>query len=147
MSAIICYLVQSFFLSICTSLLSFIVSTWSFLDKTSALVFVFLSYIKSTYPENIFWWWYSLSTSNLKSLPSMAVIFLATCPHSGNITIWRFYLLWWRYSYPTWSSMTELYSYQCSITETSTQGNRGYTTEILNISYSIFLYIRLVVTL
>ena len=43
--------------------------------------------------------------------------------------------------------MAELYSCQCLTNEISTQGNRGYTTEILSISYSSFLYIRLVVTL
>jgi len=39
------------------------------------------------------------------------------------------------------------YSYQCLNTETSTQGNRSFTTETLGISYTIHLYIRLVVTL
>ena len=45
-------------------------------------------------------------------------------------------------SLPWWS-----YSCQCLNTETSTQGNRGFTTEILSISYTITLYKRLVVTL
>jgi len=44
-------------------------------------------------------------------------------------------LLWW--SYPC----------QCLNTETSTWGNRGFTTEIPSISYTICLYIRLVVIL
>ena len=39
------------------------------------------------------------------------------------------------------------YSYQCLTTETSTQSNKGYTTETLSISYIIYLYIRLVVIL
>jgi len=39
------------------------------------------------------------------------------------------------------------YSYQCLNTETSTWGNRGYTTEILSISYNRDSYIRLVVIL
>ena len=39
------------------------------------------------------------------------------------------------------------YSCQCLNTETSTQGNRGFTTETPSISYIISLYIRLVVTL
>jgi len=43
--------------------------------------------------------------------------------------------------------MVESYSYQCLNTETSTWGNKGYTTEILSISYSMYLYIRLVVML
>jgi len=44
-------------------------------------------------------------------------------------------LLWWSHSC------------QCLNTETSTQGNRDYTTETSSIFYSINLYIRLVVTL
>ena len=43
--------------------------------------------------------------------------------------------------------MVEPYSYQYLNTETSTQGNKYYTTETPSISYSIYLYIRLVVTL
>ena len=45
--------------------------------------------------------------------------------------------------------MVESYSCQYLNTKTSTQGNRGYTTETLSISYSIYiyLYIKLVVTL
>ena len=43
--------------------------------------------------------------------------------------------------------MAESYSCQYLTTKTSTQDNRGYTTETLSISYIIFLYIRLVVTL
>jgi len=39
------------------------------------------------------------------------------------------------------------HSCQCLNTETSTCGNRGYTTETLSISYSRNLYIRLVITL
>jgi len=44
-------------------------------------------------------------------------------------------LLWW--------------SYLCQYlnTEISTQGNRGFTTETLSISYTIHLYIKLVVIL
>jgi len=39
------------------------------------------------------------------------------------------------------------YSCQCLNTETSPQDNRGFTTETPNISYTISLYIKLVVTL
>jgi len=39
------------------------------------------------------------------------------------------------------------YSCQCLNTETFAQGNRGFTTETLSISYTISLYIRLVVIL
>ena len=39
------------------------------------------------------------------------------------------------------------YSCQCLNTETSTQSDRGFTTETSSISYTISLYIRLVVTL
>ena len=45
-------------------------------------------------------------------------------------------------SLPEWS-----YSCQCLNTETSAQCNRGFTTETPSISYNIYLYIRLVVTL
>ena len=41
----------------------------------------------------------------------------------------------------------QCYSCQCLNTETSTQGDRGFTTETSNISYTISLYIRLVVIL
>jgi len=43
--------------------------------------------------------------------------------------------------------MAELYSCQCLNTKTSTQSNRGYISETLSISYSMYLYIRLVVIL
>jgi len=39
------------------------------------------------------------------------------------------------------------YPCQCLNTETFAQGNRSFTTETLSISYTIYLYIRLVVTL
>ena len=45
-------------------------------------------------------------------------------------------------SLPWWS-----YLCQCLNTETSTQGNRDFTTETPSISYNIYLYIRLVATL
>jgi len=81
---------------------------------------------------------------NHTSLPSTAATFLAThlmvvlqssgysVFHGGDTPI---QLLW------------RSYSCQCLNTETSTQGNRGFTTETPNISYNISLYIRLVVTL
>jgi len=80
------------------------------------------------------------------SLLSMAAIFLAihlmavlqssgySIFHSGDTPI--------QLSLP-WRS----YSYQCFNTETSTQSNRSFTTETLSISYTLCLYIRLVVTL
>ena len=43
--------------------------------------------------------------------------------------------------------MAESYTCQYFTTEASTQSNRDYTTETPSISYIIFLYIRLVVTL
>ena len=43
--------------------------------------------------------------------------------------------------------MAELYSCQYLNIETFTWGNRDYTTETLSISYSMYLYIRLVVIL
>jgi len=39
------------------------------------------------------------------------------------------------------------YSYQCLNTETSAWGNKGFPTETPSISYTLCLYIRLVVTL
>jgi len=39
------------------------------------------------------------------------------------------------------------HSCQCLTTETSTQNDREYATETLSISYSIYLYIRLIVIL
>ena len=80
------------------------------------------------------------------SSSSMAATFLATCLmvvlqpsgysvfHDGDTPI--------QLSLP-WRSC----SCQCLNTETSTWGNRGFTTETLSISYRISLYIRLVVTL
>ena len=106
-----------------------------------------LSYAKSIHPGNIFPQWYCLLNVYYTSLPSMAAIFLAICSYSSNVTIWVFCLLWWKYSYLTWSSIAESYSCQCLNTETSAQGNRDYTTETLSISYTISLYIRLVVVL
>ena len=66
--------------------------------------------------------------------------------YGGTATLWIFCLPQRRYSYSTWSSMMEL-SYQCLNTKTFAQGNKGFTTETLNIFYTICLYIRLVVTL
>jgi len=43
--------------------------------------------------------------------------------------------------------MAKSYSCQCLATETFTQDDKDYTTKPLNISYSSYLYIRLVVTL
>jgi len=49
---------------------------------------------------------------------------------------------------PIWLSLPwQSYSCQYLNTETFAQGNRGFTTETLSISYNICLYIRLVVTL
>ena len=84
--------------------------------------------------------------SNYTSLPSMVATFLTThlmvvlwpsryfIFHGRDTPIW-IGLPWW--SYPC----------QCFNTETSAWGNRGFTTEILSISYNIYLYIRLVVIL
>jgi len=83
---------------------------------------------------------------NYTSLPFTVATFLTTCLmvvlqpsgysvfHSGDSPI-QLGLLW------------QSYSCQYLNTETSTQGNRGFTTETLSISYTICLYIRLVVTL
>ena len=83
---------------------------------------------------------------NYTSLPSTVATFLATCLkvvlqlsgysvfHGRDIPI-QLSLLW------------QSYSCQCLNTETSAWSNRGFTTETLSISYNIYLYIRLVVTL
>ena len=88
----------------------------------------------------------SRTTSNYTSLPSTVATFLATrlmavlqpsgyfVFHDGDTPI-QLSLLWWGYSS------------QCLNTETSAQGNKGFTTETPSISYIISLYIRLVVTL
>ena len=84
------------------------------------------------------------SPPNHTSLPSMAATFLAThlmvvlqlsgysIFHSGDTPI-QLGLPW------------QSYSYQYLNTETSTWSNRGFTTETPSISYTISLYIRLVV--
>jgi len=76
----------------------------------------------------------------------MAATFLTTCFmvvlqlsgysvfHSGDTPI-QLSLSW------------QSYSCQCLNTETSTWGNRGFTTETPSIFYTICLYIRLVVIL
>ena len=87
-----------------------------------------------------------ISSSNYTSLPFTVATFLTTCLmvvlqpsgysvfHGGDTPI-QLGLPWWSYSC------------QCLNTETSAQGNRGFTTETPSISYTIHLYIRLVVTL
>ena len=87
-----------------------------------------------------------ISSPNYTSLPSIVATFLTTCLivvlqpsrysifYGGDTSI-QLSLLW--QSYPC----------QCLNTETSTWGNRGFTTETSSISYTIHLYIRLVVTL
>jgi len=83
---------------------------------------------------------------NHTSLPSTAATFLATCLMAvlqpsgypifhGRDTPIQLSLPW------------QSYFCQCLNTETSAQGNRGFTTGTLSISYNICLYIRLVVTL
>ena len=42
------------------------------------------------------------------SLPTIKVYLFCNMPYSSAVTIWVFHLPWWRYSYSTWSSMTEL---------------------------------------
>ena len=83
---------------------------------------------------------------NYTSLPSLAATFLVTClmavlqPSRYSIFHGRDTPI--QLSLPWWS-----YSCQCLNTETSTWSNRGFTTETPSISYTICLYIRLVVIL
>jgi len=76
----------------------------------------------------------------------MAATFLAICllvvvqlsrysVFYGRDTLIQLSFLWWSYYY------------QCLNTEASAQGNRDFTTKTMSISYTICLYIRLVVIL
>ena len=87
-----------------------------------------------------------ISSPDYTSLPSIVAIFLARrliavlqpsgySVFHGRDTPIQLGLSW------------QSYFCQCLNTETSTRGNRGYTTETPSISYNIYLYIRLVVTL
>ena len=106
-----------------------------------------LSYAKSTCLENTSPQWYCFLNFYYTNLSSMMTIFLATCLHSSGTTIQILCLLWHEYSYSTQFPIAKSYSCQCLTIETSTQGNKSYTTETPSISYSSFLYIRLVVIL
>ena len=89
--------------------------------------------IQKTHPTG-----YLLSTSNLESMPFMVATFLATCPYSISTTIWRFCLLWWRYSYLTWSFMAESYFFQYLNTKTSIQSNR--VSRMQRVDLVVFLF-------
>ena len=106
-----------------------------------------LSYAKSTHLENTSLW-YTSYQQLVQIKPAFYSSYL-TCniPHSGDVIVQVFHLPWWRYSYLTQPSIMESYSCQCLNTETSAWGIRDYITEILSISYSTYLYIRLVITL
>ena len=116
--------------------------TWENLVKDSRTNDVIVI-CKSTCPENYIP--AVMPPLNPISPPSMVATFLATCLmavlqpsgysvfHDGDTPI--------QLSLP-WRSC----SCQCLNTETSTRGNRGFTTETPSISYRISLYIRLVVT-
>ena len=69
------------------------------------------------------------------TFPTIQAYLTCNMSHGGDAIIWIFHLLWWRYFYLTQLSMAESYSCQCLNTKT------------LSISYSMYLYIRLVVTL
>jgi len=103
-----------------------------FLSYTSPLVWKYIPVVESP--------------PNHTSLPSTAATFLATLliavlqpsgysVFHGRDTPIQLCLPW------------RSYSCQCLNTETSTQGNRGFTNETPSISYIISLYIRLVVIL
>jgi len=87
-----------------------------------------------------------ISSPNYTSLSSTVATFLATCLMAvlqpSGYSVFHSRVTSIQLSLP-WQS----YLYQCLNTETSTQDNRGFTTETPSISYTIFLYIRLVVTL
>jgi len=101
---------------------------------------------QSICPENISLW-YTPCQHLIQIKPAFHSSHLThNMPHGGDAIVQIFCLPWQRYSHLTQPSMVESYSCQCLNTETSTQGNRGYTTEIPSISYSRYWYIRLVVT-
>ena len=87
-----------------------------------------------------------ISSPNYTSLPSMAATFLTTyfiaVLQSSEYSVFHSRDTSIQLSLPCRS-----YSCQCLNTETSTWGNRSFTTETPSISYTIYLYIRLVVTL
>ena len=83
---------------------------------------------------------------NHTSLPFTAATFLAT--HLMAVLQPSGYSVFYGRNTPIQLSLPwRSCSYQCLNTETSAQGNRGFTTETPSISYIISLYIRLVVTL
>ena len=83
---------------------------------------------------------------NHTSLPFMVATFLTTCL-MVVLQPSRYYIFHGRDTPILLGLPWRSYSYQCLNTETSTWGNRGFTTETPSISYTISLYIRLVVTL
>jgi len=83
---------------------------------------------------------------NHTSLPFMMITFLAT--HLMAVLQPPRYSIFHDGDTPIQLSLSwQSYSYQCLNTKTSAQGNRSFTTKTLSISYTIWLYIRLVVTL
>ena len=83
---------------------------------------------------------------NHTSLPSTVATFLAT--HLMAVLQPSGYSIFYGRDTPIQLGLPwQSYSYQCLNTETSTWGNRSFTTETLSISYAYYLYIRLVVTL
>ena len=58
-----------------------------------------MSYAKSTYPEITFSQWYHFLTIQAYLFYNM--------PHDSDVTIQIFCLLWWKYSYLTWSFIAE----------------------------------------
>ena len=83
---------------------------------------------------------YSLSTAN-PNKAHLTISLMVVMQSSG-------YSIFHDVDTPIWLGLPwQNHSYQCLNNETSAQGNRGYITETLNISYSMNLYIRLVVIL
>ena len=115
-------------------------SIWKYLETQYVDFFPYQTIIYQVYPfGKHITVRYLLSTSNLKKPAFYSSYF--SC---NNLEI-PFSI--WRYFYLTQPSMLESYSCQCWDTKTSAWSNKSYTTETLSISYSIYLYIRLVVIL
>ena len=80
------------------------------------------------------------------SLPSTVTTFLAT--HLiAVLQLFKYSVFYGRVTPIQLGLLWQSYPCQCLNTETSTRGNKGFTTETPSISYTFCLYIRLVVTL
>jgi len=95
-------------------------------------------YAKSIHSENTSLW-YTPCQQLIQIKPILLTISLMVVMESSRYSIFH------DGDTPIWLGLPwQNHFCQCLNTETSAQGNRGYITETLNISYSMNLYIRLV---